>query len=96
MCYGNEMIECPKRKGVSVVIGHGGQWGIDWDMKENEMGRWMGKKRFPAEGSAYIKSHKPESLRILRTESIFSNFKVKVDFEKYTKSPRKDSEKVDS
>lgn len=56
----------------------------------------MGKSRFPAEESAYIKSHKPESLRILRTESIFPNFKVKVDFEKYTKSPRKDSEKVDS
>lgn len=54
------------------------------------MGRWTGKKRFPAEGSGYIKSQKPESLRILRTESISSNFKVKVDFEKYTKSPTKD------
>lgn len=49
------------------------------------MGKWMGEKRFPAEGSSCIKSQKPESLRILKSESISSNFKMKVDFEKYTK-----------
>lgn len=53
--------------------------------------RWV-KKRFPAEGSVCIESQKPESMRSLRSESISSNFKMKVDFEKlkYIKSSRRD------
>lgn len=43
MCCGNTKIEWPKGRGSSGVTGHVKQEGIDWDIKENEMWRWVGR-----------------------------------------------------